>query len=127
MAGQELGLFLDPAGKLVDFRKRRCTSARLLDVILEAAMELVMPVDVVVHHHAAGRRIAGDALDARYRRERLGDLLQQFGIAFSRRDFHANPARHLMRDVDFELGHGLVSEPMTAVPRASRRGHRRTR
>src|SRR5215467_5491806 len=42
MAGQELGLFLDPARKLVDVRERRCTSARLLDVILEAAMELVM-------------------------------------------------------------------------------------
>src|SRR5215471_12743345 len=127
MAGQELGLFLDPAGKLVDVRQWRCASARLLNVILEAAMELVMPLDVVVHDHAAGRRIAGDALDARYRRERLGDLLQQFGIAFSRRDFHANPAGHLMGDVEFELGHGLghglVSQPMTAVPGASRRGH----
>ena len=112
---------------MVDVRKRRCTSARLLDVILEAAMELVMPVDVVVHHHTAGRRIAGDPLDARYRRERLGDLLQQFGIAFGGRDFHADPARHLMRDVDFELGHGLVSQPMTAAPGASRRGHGRAR
>src|SRR5215813_15505399 len=127
MAGQELGLFLDPAGKLVDVRQWRCASARLLNVILEAAMELVMPVDVVVHDHAAGRRIAGDPLDARYRRERLGDLLQQFGIALGGRDFHANPARHLMGDVEFELGHGLVSQPMTAAPGASRRGHGRTR
>ena len=49
-------------------------------------MEFVMPLDVVVHHHAAGRRVDGDPLDARYHRERLGDLLQQFGIAFGRRD-----------------------------------------
>jgi len=94
---------------LVDFRKRRCHGARLLNVVLESAMEFVMPVDVVVHHHAAGRRVDGDPLDARYHRERLGNLLQQFGIALGRRDFHANPARYLMRDVEFELRHGLVS------------------
>src|SRR6516165_12480509 len=35
MAGQELGLFLDPARKLVDVRQRRTS----LDVVLEATME----------------------------------------------------------------------------------------
>src|SRR5262249_38113060 len=93
----------------------------------ERPWDSARPVDVVVHDHAAGRRIAVDPLDARYRRERLGDLLQQFGIALGGRDFHANPARHLMGDVEFELGHGLVSQPMTAAPGASRRGHGRTR
>src|SRR5262249_13795068 len=62
MAGQELGLFLDPAGKLVDVRQWRCASARLLNVILEAGIGLVMPVDVVVHGHAARRRVAGSQL-----------------------------------------------------------------
>src|SRR6516225_1567377 len=69
MASQELGLFLDPARKFVYFRSRRLIIARLMNVILEPAMEFVMPVDVVMHHHAAGRRVDGDPLDARYRCE----------------------------------------------------------
>src|SRR5262249_18791969 len=39
MAAQELGFFLDPARKFVYFRSRRPKIARLMNVILEPAVE----------------------------------------------------------------------------------------
>src|SRR5262245_61681892 len=100
MLRQKLGFLLDLVGDTVELGRRR-----LRDRLVHPAVEFVVSVDVIVHHHAAGRRIAGNALDTGDRRERLADLPQQLGIALGGRDFHANPARHLMGDIELHFRH----------------------
>src|SRR5262245_40715032 len=74
MLRQKLGLLLDLVGKRVALGGGRLTRAG--DRVVHPAVEFVLPVDVVVHHYAAGRRVPRNALDAWDRRERLADLLQ---------------------------------------------------
>src|SRR6516162_2448903 len=106
MARQEFGLLLDLVRELVDLGARRPVAVFRRHVILQPPVELVVLVDVVVHHHAAGGRVDGNALDARDDREGIGNLLQQVGIALGRGNLHAHAPRHLMGDVEFQLGHG---------------------
>src|SRR5262249_50262953 len=103
MLRQKLRFLLDLVGKIVEVGGGRLIHAG--DRLMHPAMEFVVPVHVVMHHHASGRRVARNALNAGASRERLADLPQQFGITLGRRDFHANPPRHLVRDIELHFRH----------------------
>lgn len=72
-------------------------------VMFQAAVEFVVPLRIVVQHHASGGRVDGHLLDARYDAEGLLDLFEQIGVVLRRRDLHANAARNLVRDLQFHL------------------------
>src|SRR5262249_23452296 len=97
---EELGLFLDLARELVDLRRGGLVVMRLPDMLMEAAVEFVVLVGVVVQYHAPGGRIDGDVLDAGDHPEGVADLPQELRIALGRRNLQANPPRHLMRDAE---------------------------
>jgi hypothetical protein len=70
-------------------------------MIPQLVMKFVMTVRVILQHDAASGGIDGDLLDPRDLAEPLADLSQHLDIAFGRRDFHPNPPRNLMRDMQF--------------------------
>ncbi len=74
-------------------------------VMLQMAVKFIVLVDVVMQHDAAGCRVDLDLLYTRDHHEGFLDLLEQFGIGLGRTDLHADPARYLMRDLQFHLGH----------------------
>ena len=70
-------------------------------MISQLVMKFVMTVRVILQHDAAGGGIDGDLLDAGDLAELLAHLSQHLDIAFGRGDFHPNPPRNLMRDMQF--------------------------
>ena len=97
-------------------------------VLVERAVEFVVAVGVIVQHDAAGGWVDRDLFDARNDAEHFADLLEEFRIALAGRDFHAYPPRHLMGDLEIDLGHCVarageaeVAAPLTRLAGRHRR------
>jgi hypothetical protein len=65
----------------------------------ELRMERLVPRRVIVDQHAAGSGIDLDPPDARYRCERLPDLLEHARLAFRAGHLDAHPARNVVADM----------------------------
>lgn len=74
-------------------------------VMLEMAVKLVVLIGVVMQHQTSRRRVDDDLLDPRNHRKRPFHLFEQFGIALCRGYLHADATGHLMRNLQFYVGH----------------------
>ena len=74
-------------------------------VMHEMAVKFIVLIGVVMQHQTSRGRVDDDLFDTRNHGKGLFHFFQKLGIALRRRNLHADAAGHLMRNLQFYVGH----------------------